>query len=174
MKRFGKKLLSPELVDVSTCIVLLLTRDAYPQGWCPSQPAPFRSHTFQQECRHLWGKRELHRDDLFSVFSCLVPNPGLGYWLGLVFHAEWPFVIILKSFPADRNLERWSEFDTFLLSWQLISLPHNVYKRFSNSEKLWHKIFFNGFHCCDEWGLFSHIITHMSPEKPVFPCQLRQ
>lgn len=112
MKRFGKKLLFSEMADASSCIVLFLTRDENPRGWCPSQPAPFCTHVLQQDCRCLVGKRGLLNFMELYVFLCLVPNSGLGYWLRIVFCAEWPFVFILKSFLAGRNLEKWSKFDT--------------------------------------------------------------
>lgn len=136
MKKFGKKVLSSELRDVSSHIVLLLTRDENPQGWRPRQPTPFCSHALQQ------GSWTLCRWPFFSVFLCLVPNPGLGYWRRLIFCADKPFVITLKSFPADRNLERWSEFDTFSFFLDSSSAyPIMFIRDFQHSARLWHKIF---------------------------------
>ncbi|PKU47211.1 hypothetical protein llap_2518 [Limosa lapponica baueri] len=49
----------------------------------------------------------LHKPgDQLSVFRVTQANSSFGYRLRIVFRAEWSFVIILKSFLADRNLKK--------------------------------------------------------------------
>lgn len=143
MKKFGKKLFSSKMVDFSSCILLLLTRVLNPQGWCPSQPAPFCTHTLQQKCRDLMGKRGLlnFTKVMFFLwsFSCLLllhPEPGCGTVAESSFPCRAAICHHLENLPSRQEFgEMIWVWQCFFLPWQLISLLHNFYKRFSGQWK---------------------------------------
>lgn len=109
---------------------------------------------------------------VWSLFYLLLLHPEPG--CGIVAESNFPCGVAichhLENFPADRNLERWCEFDnvSFFLD-SSSAYPITFTRDFQDSEKWWHKIFFNGFHC---WGIFSLVIAQASPKLQCFLVDL--
>lgn len=79
---------------------------------------------------------ELHVGDLFFYLLMPHPKPGPGILAEANFLCRAAICHHLEKLPSRQEFgEMIQIWYRFLLSWQLISLPHNVYKRFSTQWK---------------------------------------